>query len=310
MDSQPLSETLQLRDMLESLDTAPPPTLNEPSFQTALKNLIGSHGAKGSADTQPGKPTLGGPPLSSQPPVASDLSIESFRVGDSCWEVYSQSLMQWLPCEVKAVFIEASQDDTYFAPARSIKVQSQNGIKYVREPVLSNWMRRVVKKMVISDVVAVQDSPSPVPHEKAAESASPVQLQSAVASAVPVQMNQAVKSASPVQSQTAVEAASPVSKRPKVFVSSQCTMDWALDSVPKELIPYIKDLVPKETPPSEVQVNLISLTFRGRAVAVSSSSSSSSSSSFIPPIMHSPLLTSSATPASPTSFKLAKASAC
>ena len=49
------------------------------------------------------------------------------------------------------------------------------------------------------------------------------------------------------------EPDAPVSKRPKMM-SSVCDMEFKLESVPADLMSYIKDLVPNGVLPSDVDV--------------------------------------------------------
>lgn len=261
------SETQNLQAMLETLDTTLPAS-SCPLFKEVLKKFIASH-PKGSASedaTQPGVPDLRGPPTASLPlgdggvsshvaggdeatalTTNDTITFDSIKAGDTSLEVWSNSLSHWMACEVKAVFITATEDDSYFAPARSIKVKSQNGIKYIREPMFPILLRKKhseVKKGLVAGGPGphvVADSPERAAQEPRClklESSSPVQEKLPPAIVVPPRPQ---------------EPDVPPSKRPKK-VSSQCAIDFTLDSVPGELLPYIEDLVPKGPSPSDVTV--------------------------------------------------------
>ena len=230
------NEALNLRQLIEGM---PLPASSFPSDKLALSLAIPK------ACGIPTAKRTGGPPGSqlqegadgepSSSKKSGGLVVEDFTVGDSQWEVWSQSLSLWMACEVKGVFINATIDDNWEAPARSIKVQSKNAIKYIRELNIATCLRPKrndcnsagatgSEKVVV--VAVSEDEPDPEQaDEKAAELLTP--------------------------RPKAPDA--PVSKRPKMM-SSVCDMEFKLESVPADLMSYIKDLVPNGVLPSDVDV--------------------------------------------------------
>ena len=234
------NEGLNLRQLIEGM---PLPASSFPSDKLALSLAIPK------ACWIPTAKRTGGPPGSQLQEVADGepssskksggLVVEDFTVGDSQWEVWSQSLQQWIGCEVKGVFMNKTMDDNYEAPARSVKVQSKNGIKYIREFNIQSWMRpkrndsngasgSVPSAVVVADSgeESAMEEKTPSPRTKEDTAPSPCTK----------------------------DPDAPASKRIKMM-SSVCDMVFTLEEVPADLMPYVKDLVPNNAVPSDVVVD-------------------------------------------------------
>ena len=237
------NEHLNLRRLIETMplptssvpdsQRSQQPSFNDVAFGVPTAKRTG--GPPGSQHDVTGCEVAGGEPSKKR----GGLVLEDFAVCDTQWEVWSQSLQQWIDCEVKGVFMNKTTDDNFEVPARSVKVQSKNGIKYIREFNIPSWMRPKRNDSngasgSVPSAVVVADS-----GEESAKEEKP-----------PSPRTNEEKAPSP----RTKEPDAPASKRIKMM-SSVCDMVFNLEEVPADLMPYVKDLVPNNAVPSDVVVS-------------------------------------------------------
>ena len=157
------------------------------------------------------------------------MRVETFKVGDSQWQVWSQSLSQWVACEIKAVFIAPCRDADFDVPARSIKVQSTNGVKYIREFDIPSWMRVNVNRM--DDQMKMVVAGGPPEHGPSSISSSRGRAVGPAISSCPPSIAKHAGAPSKLDA--------PPTKRPR---TATCTLQFKLESMPAELLPYIEHI--------------------------------------------------------------------